>query len=288
LLAIVIYPAIITIKDSFFNETDTKAVGLTNYKDLFTTAETLIAFRNNVIWILIFPFVVTTIGLVLAVLTERIRWATAFKTIIFLPVVFSVTASSMVFAQIFQFKPAGRCGQRHDPDGVGLVQPARRLPPHARARRRPHWPRTGCRGAHGNIVSSAKVSGGQTVRLGLTGFPPTTFQALGAQQAGVPQAHQAGAISGVVWRDFSPNNPTNTSSVLSGEDGYPLLHLSLLRQQWQRVASATTNASGHFSFSASAAGRYLVSINSSNFRPGFGAGGVGVSWLGGQSLTPDQ
>ena len=47
----------------------------------------------------------TTIGLVLAVLTERIRWATAFKTVIFLPVVFSVTASSMVFAQIFDVNP---------------------------------------------------------------------------------------------------------------------------------------------------------------------------------------
>ena len=105
LLAIVIYPAIVTIKDSFFNETDTKAVGLTNYKDLFTTAETLIALRNNVIWVIVFPFVVTTIGLVLAVLTERIRWATAFKTVIFLPVVFSVTASSMVFAQIFDVNP---------------------------------------------------------------------------------------------------------------------------------------------------------------------------------------
>ena len=128
LLAIVIYPAIVTIKDSFFNETDTKAVGLTNYKDLFTTAETLIAFRNNVIWVIVFPFVVTTIGLVLAVLTERIRWATAFKTIIFLPVVFSVTASSMVFAQIFDSNPQVGVANAIDPDRVGLVQPPRGLP----------------------------------------------------------------------------------------------------------------------------------------------------------------
>ena len=59
LLAIVIWPAIATIRYSFYNATATKAVGLANYKSLFTTADTLIAFRNNVIWVLVFPFVVT-------------------------------------------------------------------------------------------------------------------------------------------------------------------------------------------------------------------------------------
>jgi alpha-glucoside transport system permease protein len=285
LLAIVIYPAIITIKDSFFNETDTKAVGLTNYKDLFTTASTLIAFRNNVIWILIFPFVVTTLGLVLAVLTERIRWATAFKTIIFLPVVFSVTASSMVFAQIFDTNPQVGVANAMIQTVSDWFSPpgAYPLTPGTTAASLASYGDTG--GAHGTIVSSAKVSAGQTVKLGVTGFPPTTFQALGAQQAVAPKA-VAGAISGVVWRDFSPNNPTNTSSVLSGEDGYPLLHLSLLNSKGSGVASATTNTSGQFSFTNVGSGSFRVSIGSSNFSAGFGAGGVGVSWLGGQSLTP--
>ena len=105
LLAIVVWPTIATIRYSFYNGTATKAVGLSNYKSLFSTADTLIAFRNNVIWVLVFPFVVTVIGLVFAVLSERIRWATAFKTVIFLPIVFSVTASSLVFTQIFQLDP---------------------------------------------------------------------------------------------------------------------------------------------------------------------------------------
>ncbi len=72
LLAIVIYPAIVTVRDSFLNETATKAVGFANYKALFSTADILISLRNNVIWVLVFPFVVTVIGLVLAVLTEKI------------------------------------------------------------------------------------------------------------------------------------------------------------------------------------------------------------------------
>ena len=105
LLAIVIYPAIVTVRDSFLNETATKAVGLANYKALFSTADILISLRNNVIWVLVFPFVVTVIGLVLAVLTERIKWSTAFKTVIFIPIVFSVTASSLIYTQIFALDP---------------------------------------------------------------------------------------------------------------------------------------------------------------------------------------
>ena len=105
LLAIVIYPAIVTIRDSFLNETATKAVGFANYKALFSTADVLISLRNNIIWVLVFPFMVTVIGLVLAVLTEKIRWSTAFKTVIFLPIVFSVTASSLIYTQIFALDP---------------------------------------------------------------------------------------------------------------------------------------------------------------------------------------
>ena len=78
------------------------------------------------------------------------------------------------------------------------------------------------------------MKAGGVVKMGLTGFPPTTFQALGAVQAVAPKVI-AGGISGVVWRDFSPNNPTDTTSVLSGEDGYPQLHLSLVNSSGSTV-----------------------------------------------------
>lgn len=285
LLAVVIYPAIVTVKDSFFNETDTKAVGLTNYKDLFTTAETLIAFRNNVIWVIIFPFVVTTIGLVLAVLTERIRWATAFKTIIFLPIVFSVTASSMVFTQILDTSPQVGVVNALTQTVADWVSPpgAYPLSPGTTAASLASY--GDAAGPHGTVVSTAAVSPGQTVKLGLTGFSATTFQALGAKQAVKPLPTK-GAITGVIWRDFSPNNPTDTSAVLPGEDGYPIMHITLLNASGASVASATTGFGGQFSFTGIPAGKYHVSIDAHNFAAGFGAGGVGVSWLGGQSLTP--
>lgn len=285
LLAVVVYPAIVTIKDSFFNDAGTKAVGLTNYKNLFTTAETLISLRNNVIWVLVFPAVVTVLGLVLAVLSERIKWATAFKIVIFLPIVFSITASSMVFTQIFDTNPSvgvlnaliQTVSDFVHPPGAYPLSPGQTAASLASS--------GATTGPRGTLVSKSTVAAGGTVKIGLTGFPTSTFTLLGARQAIAPKS-VPGAISGVVWRDFSPNNPTDTSGVLKGEAGFPSLHLNLLNSSDRTVASSTTASNGSFKFSNVGNGLFRVQIDSSNFRPGFGAGGVGISWLGGQSLTP--
>jgi hypothetical protein len=101
----VVYPTIATIRFSFYDETATKFVGLHNYASVFSTDAILTAFKNNIIWVLVFPFFVTFIGLMVAVLTERIRWATAFKAIIVMPIVFSTTASALVWRTIFDLDP---------------------------------------------------------------------------------------------------------------------------------------------------------------------------------------
>ena len=55
------------------------------------------AIKNSAIWILIAPAAVTAIGLVFAVLTERIRWAVAFKTIVFMPMAISLFATGVIW-----------------------------------------------------------------------------------------------------------------------------------------------------------------------------------------------
>jgi len=281
LLAIVIYPAIQTVHYSFLNETATKAVGFTNYKSLFSTADTLIALRNNVIWVIVFPFLVTVIGLVFAVLSERIKWSTAFKTIIFLPIVFSVTASSLVFTQIFQLDPhvgvvnalvqtvddwinppgayplsAGQTASSLATSGVGV-------------------------GPHGTLVSSAAVSAGHTVKMGLTGINADTLTVLGARPARVPTA-SAGSITGLVWRDFSISNPANITSVYPDEDGFPNMRVALIKSDGSTAATTTTDTSGLFKFSNVGPGHFRVQLQASNFTPGFS----GTFWLGPQSVTP--
>jgi alpha-glucoside transport system permease protein len=281
LLAIVVWPAIATIRYSFLNGSATKAVGLSNYKSLFTTADTLIAFRNNVIWVLVFPVIVTVLGLVFAVLSEHIRWATAFKIVIFLPIVFSVTASSLVFTQIFELNPQ-----------VGVVNaivqtvddwfhPPGAYPLSAGQTAASLATSGVTAGPKGTLESTATLRAGGTVQMGLTGVNPDTLTVLGARQARSP-VPAAGAVTGLVWRDFSVSNPSNISGVLSGEEGFPNLNLALVRSNGSTVATATTNAFGQFSFSNVGTGSFRVQIQASNFTPSFS----GTFWLGPQSLSP--
>lgn len=281
LLVIVVYPVVATIRYSLFNESATRFIGLHNYKSVFTDQSILTTFRNNVLWVLVFPFFVTMIGLILAVLSERIRWATAFKTVIIMPIVFSTTASALVWTTVMDLNPHigavnGVIEVVHDwfsPPGSYPTVAGETVASLAS---------TGVRaGPHGSLQTTTTVAPGGTVLMGLTGISPNTLQLLGAKNAATP-ASTPGAITGLVWRDFSPSNPTARGMVFPDEDGLPNLHLALVRANGGTVANSTTNANGDFAFENVKPGAYLVQIKPSNFRPAFG----GVFWLGTKSLTP--
>ena len=105
LLLIVVYPLVATVIRSFFDASGSNFIGLGNYKAIFSTTDIIVSLKNNVVWVVLFPFLVTFFGLVFAVLTERIRWSTAFKTIVFMPLVFSATAAGLTWASIFFIDP---------------------------------------------------------------------------------------------------------------------------------------------------------------------------------------
>jgi alpha-glucoside transport system permease protein len=283
LLFIVVYPTIDTVRLSLFNESATKFLGLTNYKTVFSTDTILTAFRNNVIWVLIFPFFVTTIGLIFAVLTERIRWATAFKALVVMPIVFSTTASALVWATIFDNSPQiGAVNAAvltvsdwfNAPGAYPVSTTAGQsvadlVGSNSRAVKDNH------------LVSISSAHAGGTINIGLRDVSPATLTVLQAQHAVKPQP-MSGAITGVVWRAFSPSAPANTTDILPGELGLPLLHLALVNAQGATVATTTTTTTGQYKFSNVGAGSFVVEIVSSNFSAGF----TGISWLGGSSLTP--
>ena len=233
LLAIVVWPTIATVRYSFYNGTATKAVGLSNYKSLFSTADTLIAFRNNVIWVLVFPFVVTVIGLVFAVLSERIRWATAFKTVIFLPIVFSVTASSLVFTQIFQLDPHVGVINAIVQTVEDWFNPPGAYPLSAGQTAASLATSGVVAGPHGTLESSAAVRAGGTVRDG-----PDRRQSRHAHGAGSspgPHAHPVrggGHRLGLAGLLASRTRATSRACY-PDEDGFPNLQVSLAPQRWQ-------------------------------------------------------
>lgn len=283
LVVVVIYPVFATIRYSLFNEAGNQFVGLTNFKNLFTSDTLLTAFRNNVIWVIIFPFFVTFIGLVFAVLTERIKWATAFKTIIVMPIVFSTTASALVWTNIFDLNPHIGAVNAAIETVSDWVNPPGLYPIDAAAGQSvASLASAGTRYAGNNtIVSTATVKPGGTVRLGLIGLSPLTLQQLGAQPARTPQA-RPGEVSGVVWRDFSPSHPSSRTGIYPDEDGLPGMKLDLVSTGGHVVASTSTDARGLFHFVNVTEGTYRVQITPANFGSGFN----GVFWLGDQSLTP--
>jgi alpha-glucoside transport system permease protein len=283
LVAITIYPLIATVRNSLYDASASTFVGLDNYKAIFTTATILTTFRNNVIWVVVFPFVVTFVGLVYAVLSERIRWSTAFKTIIFVPIVFSATASALVWRSIFDLDPHVGVVNAAIQTASDWFNPPGLYPVDTSAGQSvARLASTGVApGSGGSLQSSTSVSAGDSVELGLIGISPTTLSTLGAQSAIEPTSSQKD-VTGLVWRDFSPANPSVRGVVQADELGLPGLQLSLLASDGSTAGTATTDSHGDFRFSNVGGGSFRVQIDAHNFQSGF----TGTFWLGTQSLTP--
>src|SRR5215207_4100557 len=92
-----VYPTIKTIIRSFFDREGSNFVWFDNYSDLFSTDTLVTAIKNSAIWVGVVPALVTAIGLIFAVLTERVRWSVAFKTVVFMPMAISLFAAGVIW-----------------------------------------------------------------------------------------------------------------------------------------------------------------------------------------------
>src|SRR5690606_26525544 len=60
---------------------------------------------HNAIWVVVAPTVVTAIGLMLAVLTQRVRLVTAFRLVLFMPMAISFLAAGVTFRLVYDEDP---------------------------------------------------------------------------------------------------------------------------------------------------------------------------------------
>ncbi len=102
-----IYPALSTLVLSLKDAGSTTFVGLRNFRFAVTDHEMLIAFRNNLLWLVFFTFFTVSLGLVLAVLTDRVRYEAAAKTVVFLPMAISFVAAGVIWKFVYEFRPRG-------------------------------------------------------------------------------------------------------------------------------------------------------------------------------------
>src|ERR1035437_7531917 len=201
-----------------------------------------------------------------------------------MPIAFSMTASGLVWNSIMSIDPHIGMLNATIQTVSDWVSPPGLYPVNTSAGQTvSSLAAAGLKGGPGETLeSTAAVSPGGTVTLGMIGISPATLQLVGAQTADVPSP-AAGAVSGLVWRAFSPSHPATRGQVYPDEDGIAGLSLSLLSSDGSSVGTTQTDAHGDFRFAGVSAGSYRVEIGSGNFSSGF----TGIYWLSGtQSITP--
>jgi alpha-glucoside transport system permease protein len=104
-----VYPTIRTIVRSLYgkNELNQEFVGLDNYRWFFTNSDALGSLLNNILWLVFFTAFTVGIGLLVAVLVDRVRYEALAKSIIFLPLAISMVAAGVIWKFMYDYKPPG-------------------------------------------------------------------------------------------------------------------------------------------------------------------------------------
>ncbi|WP_328792462.1 MULTISPECIES: ABC transporter permease [unclassified Streptomyces] len=272
--ALVVYPVLFSVGRSLFDADGDRFVGAANYAAIVQDRATLKAIRNSALWVVVAPTLLTGLGLMLAVLTEKVRWATAFKLVLFLPMAVSFLAAGIIFRLAYDQDPsrgvlnAAVVGV-HD----GFVDTA--AYPTARAREG-----QGLAGGPGGPYSTEEtVRPGHSVGLGFIGVAPDAMPA--GAKAAAPAAPLPDGIGGVVYLDFAPGGAGTPGRIDPGENGLPGMTVEAVRDG-RVAATAVTAEDGSFHFTGLDDAPYTVRLPAANFAAPY----QGVNWLGPALVTP--
>ncbi|MFG2377235.1 carbohydrate ABC transporter permease [Streptomyces sp. NPDC048504] len=271
--ALVVYPIGYSLVRSFGNQAGDGFAGFDNYKALFTDDGIRTALKNNVIWVIFAPTVATALGLIFAVLTERVRWGTAFKLVVFMPMAISMLAAGIIFRLVYDQDPHKGVANAvwvgiHDTfvssSAFPNAHPGRESP---------------LKADHGGFITSTTVHTGQTVTLPLVGVAPDQMPD-GAKKAVAAKA-EPGKITGTTWQDFTRGKGVGKlGGVDPSELGYGGMRIEAVKDG-KVVASTKASGDGTFTLPAKADGAQLR-LPAGNFKEPYN----GVEWLGPSLVTP--
>ncbi len=271
---LVVYPIFFTVIRSLYGPTGTGFVGLGNYKDMFTNPSTLIAIKNNAIWVAVAPTIATILGLFFAVLTERIRWSTAFKVAVFMPMAISFLSAGVIWRLVYEDNPDRGLANATISAVVSVFRPPGQYPG-----ARPSQPEL-LQQQGDAFVSTRTYAPGGTAEFGLVGLASSLVPAESVQ-AVAPQA-EPDAVNGTVWLDFTRGGGGTAGKIDATEDGLPGIKVEALLAG-KVVAVGLTGNNGTFSITGlQPTEQYSLRLAGSDFRPAFG----GFSWLGPALVTP--
>lgn len=271
--ALVAYPIVYSLYRSFFDSSGSGFVGLDNYSEVFS-GDRLTAVKNTLIWVIVAPSVATAFGLIFAVLTERVRWGTAFKMVVFMPMAISMLAAGIIFGLVYQQDPDRGVANAvwvgvHDTFTESSAWPG--------ARPRPTSDLTNSGG--GSFTTKSAVDGSGPVDLALVGVPPQDIE--GAAEAKPSDgAGSEGGIAGTVWLDFTKGGGGKPDAIDPKEKALSGITVEAVKDG-KVVASAKTGSDGTYALPAEAEGAKLR-LPAANFAEAYN----GVDWLGPSLVTP--
>ncbi|MFF7972878.1 ABC transporter permease subunit [Streptomyces sp. NPDC007905] len=271
--ALVVYPIGYSIVRSFYNASGDGFAGVDNYKALFTDDGIRTALKNNVIWVVFAPTVSTALGLLFAVLTERVRWGTAFKLVVFMPMAISMLAAGIIFRLVYDQDPDKGVANAVWVGVHDTFAQSSAFPKAHPGRESPLEPE------QGGFITKATVQVGRPVTLPLVGVAPDQLPD-GTKKA-VAAEPVPGKVTGTTWQDFTRGQGVGKLGAPDpSEPGYAGMRIEAVKDGTV-VASTTAAADGTFTLPAKADGARLR-LPANNFKEPYN----GVDWLGPALVTP--
>nr|WP_240797635.1 sugar ABC transporter permease [Streptomyces sp. F001] len=272
--ALVVYPIGYSVVRSFYDQSGDGFAGFDNYEALFTDDGIRTALKNNIIWVVFAPTIATALGLIFAVLTERVRWGTAFKLVVFMPMAISMLAAGIIFRLVYDQDPDKGIANAvwvgvHDTfaqsSAFPKAHPGRESPLEA--------------AGGGAFVTKEPVRLGEPVALPLVGVAPD--QMPGDAARAVAAKADPGKVTGTTWQDFTRGKGVGTLGAPDASElGYPGMRIEAVKDG-RVVASTTAADDGTFTLPAAAEGAQLR-LPADNFKEPYN----GLDWLGPSLVTP--
>ena len=104
---VLVYPLAKTVYLSLRGPDSTSYRGLANYKAILTDPGLLAVLRVNLLWLVLFPLAAVFLGLLTAILLDRVRYERLAKAIITIPTAVSFVAGSVMWRLIYTYNPPG-------------------------------------------------------------------------------------------------------------------------------------------------------------------------------------
>lgn len=276
LIVMIIYPAGYSVVRAMFDNSG-NFIGLGNYTRMFSLSSTKQAIQNNLIWVLAAPLITTTLGLILAVLMDKIRWKTAFRLIIFMPMAISMLAAGIIFRSIFQQNPNIGFANAAIVAVQQVVGDSTQYPG-----ARPRDTEAMTQSPDNSIETVQTINAGEVAALPLVGIRNDAIPEPEDQtQAAVAEAVDGG-VSGTVWLDFTRGGGGESGVIDDGEAGLGGIEIELLDSSGGVVSATLTDDDGTFRFEDAEGDSFTLRLTATNFAEA----PTGVDWLGPTLITP--